>query len=239
MALFLLVAVAQRVAGSSTARHCTTQSTHDETLVSPRFYWGVQSKVKISIAGHMRYSGYPVDALPTRARHGAGHKKIQRNTLELSFYSSLYHEVKHSAKRLGEEDRVTPYQSRHPGNGSSWKVSNTGRGSAARGVEIDVVSVASMHHWLMTALPSIHKTCLFSCRVKSIQIRTSRSRVSTSQFGTCSLSCNVSPMFSDCVTPAGWVSGIAEVWIVLDFSCASRRDDWHPEEWSPPLLSYL
>ena len=48
----------QRVAGSPTARHCTTQSTHDETLVSAHFYQWDQRKVKARIAGHVCHSGF-------------------------------------------------------------------------------------------------------------------------------------------------------------------------------------
>ena len=73
----------QRVADSLTTKHCTIQSTQDEALVSPRFYQRDQRKVKSRIAGHMRHSGYPVDALLAKARHDAGHRKTQRDTLEL------------------------------------------------------------------------------------------------------------------------------------------------------------
>ena len=98
----------QRVAGSPTARHCTTQSIHDEALLSPHFYERDQRKVKHRIARHMRYSRLWMPYLSKLITVLA--------TGPWSFlYTSLFDEVKHIAKRLGLEDRVTPHQTRHSG----------------------------------------------------------------------------------------------------------------------------
>ena len=103
----------QRVAGSPTARHCTTKSTHDEALVSPHFYQQNQRNQgpkQDFIQDTCVILNTQWMVFPSEARHGAGYRNTHKETPSSFFYPSLYHEVKHSANRLGLEDRVTPYQ---------------------------------------------------------------------------------------------------------------------------------
>ena len=107
--------------------------------LSLHFYQRDQRKAKDKIARHLRHSGYPVD---TEVRFGAGHKNTQQKKPWSFLHPSLYHEVKHSAKRFasGRPSHSSQKTTQETEHRSSRKVSNIGRGSATKSVDVDVVS---------------------------------------------------------------------------------------------------
>ena len=93
-------------------------------------------------------------------------------------------------------------------------------------MHVDMVDdFASMLQWLMTALPWIHKTCRFSCRVKSSVISSSAPVAPVSRLHSLGLAvehatCLQCSQFSVSVAhlPVGSVK-LWKEWVVPDFPC--------------------
>ena len=98
----------QRIVGLTPSGHCATQSTRCRVCRSSSLPAELSQRIA---RRHLRPFGYFVDASPIKLL-AAGSPNETPGALR---YPSLYQEVKHSVKRLGLVDRVTPYQTRRSG----------------------------------------------------------------------------------------------------------------------------